>query len=208
MLLDFGQLRNRGCNNSRIFVSTEEPLAPIKDDLWINPDYADTKYVRKTSSETITSSTAMQIDNELTSNLMPNGVYEISLDMSIDSTSSTPDIKVDWSLTNVSQLAGRLLRAIATNATSTYAAEMKSHYADYGEDITSGITASGFTYRSEKIIVYTTDDIGSIVIRWAQNTSSPNPTTVKAGSRLIIKQIGGTRSNKMYYDGSDWIPMV
>jgi len=140
-------------------------------------------YVIKQSDESRNSDTTMTDDSELTLTLPPNGKYQIDLMLYVRADSSTPDIKVDYDHSNTSNLSYRNAWGAHEGTSSTAPVDIRSSYYGIDTDIPYGATGdSNETCINETLFVETSDDEGTITVRWAQNTSSTDYTTVKSGS--------------------------
>ena len=50
--------------------------------------------------------------------------------------------------------------------------------------------------------MFTTSVAGTAQIRWAQNTASTTPTTIRANTYLVAYKVNGADYAELYYDSS------
>jgi hypothetical protein len=136
-------------------------------------------YVSKTADESVTSSTALQADNELTFTATSGKAYEIYVILIFaNPVGGTANIKVGYgedatirgSMTMVGNGA-----AIAVNVLSNQTAS-----ATYTTGTANRVIGGLGAYLGNG---------GTFTVLWAQGTSSANPTTVRAGSQLRYRQV-------------------
>lgn len=158
------------------------------DGTWATPSggggISSETFVRKTADETVTSSTAMQDDDEL---LFAVGASETwTFDFFIAYTAETSDIKFVPSVPTGT--TGRwFLHGLATNAASTTASDIKSTntaFAD-GDAVSVGGIGSTQTHAHIRGVIVTAGTSGNVVLRWAQAGSNVTGAVVKAGSYLV-----------------------
>jgi hypothetical protein len=203
---DLGRSKNRGCNNGRIFVSTKMPQYEINKDMWINPNALDTLYVRKTADTSRASTTTITDDPHLSITLPANGVFHISLFLTIIG-AQAGDITVDFDL-------GGGLSALCSNRhatgpeqdmTNVYAslARMKNYPVEisnnYGTDPDNDTNIIlWFLLQSAAA--------GNFTFKWAQRASNAIATVVKEESYLVARQLAGDVSLLKWYseDDDEW----
>jgi len=204
---DFGRFWNRGANNPRIWVTTLEPKTPIKNDIWINPDYKNTQYISK-ANNTSRNTTTLSDDPDLADiELQPYGYYYVEAIL----THSGPDggnILTEWSSSNVTGFGHKLTRGIAPGESSPHSANIKNARYPLIATSTSTGTDNTLTWHNEQFFLYTGASVGTFTLRWAQNGSLSGDTILTDKSLIIIHQIGGTRAQQQYYDGSDWVVLL
>lgn len=132
--------------------------------------------VLKTADESVTSSIAMQDDNELQFTAHPGEVWRVSSILRLFSTSSTPDF--DYTFVGPSGTTG----AISSGDGSGNVLALGS---EGGTQIVGG---------TEKFfipigVIYVGATGGLVKLQWAQNISDAAATTVKSGSILIAERI-------------------
>lgn len=152
--------------------------------------------VMKSEDETVNNSVAMQNDDELFTNIPPNGTFEVELKLSVDATSNTPDIKLQWSVTgdistfeNISSDRGTL--GPGTDATSIENAEyVKLRWrGDITVSNSYGVTSSNYCYIYETFIIKTGEEGGILQLQWAQDVAHASNTIVKAGSYFKVTPV-------------------
>jgi predicted transporter len=149
--------------------------------------------VRKSANETVTSSTALQDDNELlfAAGTSETWVYQVSFIYTTGS-SGTPDIRV-----GMNGPAG---------STCVYQASDIAHAGNASAGVTAcntsislATTATGTKGGWLSGSVTTAGTSGNIAFRWAQNTSSGTSTVVSAGSSLTAFKLTGADYAETYY---------
>lgn len=144
--------------------------------------------VRKTSNETVTSSTALQNDNELLAAVLANTLYRVDMFVIYDG-ATTGDIKLgftapagatfDWTATAFDPAigAGALIGSVKLSHSTIASAEP------------AGAVGTGAGNRSVARIagwLLVAGTAGTFQFQWAQNASDATATTVLAGSVLEI----------------------
>ncbi|MCX8051131.1 MAG: hypothetical protein N3B17_04465, partial [Chlorobi bacterium] len=141
-----------------------------------------TTYIRKTSNQTVTSSTTYQNDNALVYTASANQIFEFEAYMFISGGNGGIKIRV----------------SIPSSASMKLYAELKKddqHHWVYAK-LTSGTDEVSWstidnTYGYARIvgIVQMGSSGGNVQVQWAQNSSNATGTTVEAGSYLKITPI-------------------
>lgn len=147
-------------------------------------------FVRKTADEDVTSSAALQNDNELLYTIGATGTYIAKLVLFVTSAANAAgDINLGFSFPTgtLSYGAFGLDSSLASGFSGTFAAQAVT-------SATSGVTAIGLgASTATNMIVIETDFVatatGTLQFMWSQNTSNANKTTVKAGSFMKVKQV-------------------
>lgn len=202
---DLGREKNRGCSNPRIFYTDgEEPLNPIKGDIWINELANSLQYVKKSANESVTSSTTQQNDDHITFDFPTEGIYEITF-FAAATGSSAGDIKIDWIVSGgASQESTRNCQGPSITSGDVTDTSMRSSRHNLTTDVTYGIAAGATAVISESFLVSVTSAGGSIQMRWAQRVSSATATTLSTNTYAICRQLSGNK-NMMYYNGFSWV---
>jgi len=157
-------------------------------------DLLDYQVVRKTSAETVTSSTTLQNDDAL---LFAIGASEVwiarfVLFCTTVTDSATPDIKV--ALDVPSGATGNMAGFGPALGLASGAFEGDIWFAGrlnaFSTAISFGLTNSGFAQliTIEAVIVNSTN-AGNVTLQWAQSTSNGTGTIVNANSYLMAKRI-------------------
>jgi hypothetical protein len=148
---------------------------------WGNASGAPT-YIRKTSNQTVTSSTAYQNDNALVYSASANQVFEFEAYMFISGGNGGIKIRVN----------------IPSGASMKLYAELKKddqHHWVYGKLSSSTDEVAWTTidntwgYARIRGIITMGSSGGNVQIQWAQNSSNATGTTVEAGSYLKITPV-------------------
>lgn len=148
------------------------------------------KIVVKKSDESIDTNAVTQNDNELFCKLPPNSIFEIELNIIAVSASSVPDIRIDYTYTNLDFTTLRHVRGPATAITTTSDVPLRSSYFGMTTDISYGcVGTSNESIITEKFIVSTGINGGTIQLKWSQNVSDATPTIVEAGSYMKITKV-------------------
>lgn len=147
-------------------------------------------FVRKTADESVTSSTALQNDNELLYSIADTGTYLFDLYVFATSAANAAgDINIGFSFpTGTLHFASTGAdTGIASGNTSTgqWAALLSA---------TSGVTTGGYGLSTSNLMIHVHGILiatatGTLQFMWAQNSSNANASTVKAGSHMEVKQV-------------------
>jgi|TARA_R110000824_G_scaffold349982_2_gene536900 hypothetical protein len=133
-------------------------------------------FVLKTSDESVTSSTSVQDDDQLTFTMAADKIYAISGALLIDS-GTTPDFK--WSLnlagSSTADLLSKYLSPGGSSAVYRFSENDDNSTMGYGAG-TPGMTAE-FTG-----IIKADGSGGALTLQWAQNTSNGTASKLLTGS--------------------------
>jgi hypothetical protein len=145
-------------------------------------------FVRKTTDESITSSTAVQNDDHLLYTIGATGTYVFDLYVRIVAGNAAGDIQVGFSFpTGTLDLWGPGIDpaiaagTIASGKFYSAGATSGTFWTDFG----ASATATGFNLHGLLQVTAT----GTLTFQWAQFASNATATTVKAQSHLIVKQV-------------------
>lgn len=203
---DLGRQSNRGCNNGRWHICTDEPEEPKEFDIWFDMNFLILKYyngsswipffgtgtgiVRKTSDEGVASTTTVQNDNELfIASMESNSIYRISAFVVARGT-NTVDIKINWLLGgSAAMIAGRHCQGPATSNTNSNDTNMGSTQRGITAQQPYGIEDNLYASIKEDFLIQMTSSTGSIQMRWAQNASSSVRTTVTTDSYIVYYRV-------------------
>ncbi len=137
------------------------------------------EYVIKASDESHSSSTTLQDDNDLTLAIPANQTWEIVGDLIASSGSTTPNLKMGFTVPS-----GATFRIWASgvqeNSTTSYE-NLTFNSSGTGKKMTIGSTSNATLVHYHGWIT-TSSTAGNITFQWAQNTSNGNAVTVKADS--------------------------
>jgi hypothetical protein len=136
----------------------------------------------KTTRESVTSSTTLQDDNDFSFSLKANTTYAISGNLFVNAP-STGGFK--WLFTVPSGASGRL--NIDSGSSTLDGIDI---------DITAGqtsastitITSAGFSGKLSGFVT-TSSTAGTLLFRWAQDTSNATATYIERGSTMILTEV-------------------
>jgi hypothetical protein len=155
-------------------------------------------YIIKQEDENRYDTETLSSDNELTLTFPPNGIYEVEARLFVDAVSSTPDLKMVWDYSNLTQLTYRNCLGHGTNTSSVYNSDyMHFHSRSMTTETTYGLVSSGWASIWEVWIVQTGSNEGTLTLEYAQNVATEENITMKANSYL-----GYTRIDAFPYNGS------
>ena len=149
---------------SRILAATLDQIAPLS--------------AVKTSDESVTSSTALQNDNQLYVPLAANAYYAFECYLDYEGgTLGSSDIQWGWSFPAGLTMRYQVVGGNITGAT-TY----------IGTSVVVGSTNGAGTLRAQvmKGSVFVGSTAGTLQLQWAQNTSSGTATIVHAQSYIAM----------------------
>ncbi len=147
--------------------------------------------IRKTADESVTSSTTLQNDDQLTFSIGANEtyIYHIIMNATMASAGS-----IKYTVTAPSG---------ATCSTSSFGIDSTG---SGGELLNAGCGTSGFyggtgttSYETIDGTVTTGATPGTVTLQWAQNSSNGTATVVKAGSQLVAYKVSGADLAEAYY---------
>lgn len=202
---DYGRFNYRGVPNARITVGTATPLEARRNDIWVYPGAGTGKYyIKKASSETVTSSTTLQNDDDIVFNLPEPGTYSIKALLTAAG-ATNGDIKIDWvASSGATQLTTRRCLGPAVGASDSTSASMRCSAHNLTTAVSYGTNESTVSVILEEFLV-TTSATGTVQMRWAQNASSATATTLSNNSYATIEQLkGALTAGISYYTGSAW----
>lgn len=152
---------------------------------WVVPNLL---YVRKTSDETVTSSTTLQNDDQLLLPVAANAVYWIE-GFVIYTSTATGKIKTGWTgpAGATFQWASDALDQTVTAASAEKVWRSVNTIADSQAWGTAGTGVP--VVGMPKGVLITAGTSGNFQFQWAQNTSDGTATTVKIGSILTARRL-------------------
>ena len=139
----------------------------------------------KTADETVNNSTTLQNDNHLLFALVANTTYEVDLVLLHNSTSTTPDFKLGWTVPSGCVM---FWASVTSNAWGSFGGTALS---GAGDTKTAG-SISGTGGAIFKALVRNGANAGNIQLRWAQNTADASDSKLLKHSHLIIRNLGAT----------------
>lgn len=147
-------------------------------------------YVLKSADESVTSSTVMQDDNALTYTIPQAGTYVADWWLSVVAASDTNgDIQIQFTFPTGTLYVQEIghTPAIATGALADVKLFSESDASSPSSARPFGLTATQTLILVRTVLVATAS--GTLTLQWAQDSSSANATTVKAGSNMTIRQV-------------------
>lgn len=137
--------------------------------------------VRKTSDESVTNSTNVQSDDQLSLAIGANETWEFEYFLIASSSSTARDIKYTLSMRNAGDTADVSVTSIAWTSNV-------QNGADISQITSNSATATAAVDDSINFIrirgVVTSNGAGTLRLRWAQNSSGSQATVVQANSFL------------------------
>lgn len=147
------------------------------------------KYIRKQSTESVTSSTTLQDDNELKYTFTKAGMYYVKAMLAVDGDGG--DFKAAWSVSGgVTLNLSRFVRGGAESQSDMNDCTMKSKIAGTTSGTGTGTEATATNYVSEEFLV-TVASTGTLTFQWGQSSSNATPTEVNNNSILLIEKVSG-----------------
>jgi hypothetical protein len=164
---------------------TAARLQAISDDLNVlgNPPLA-----IKTATESVTSSTTLQDDDELTVTVEASTLYRFEMVLLYDGNQSG-DLR--FAFVAPSGTVQGAVHRLVTGATLAAASELSMGGGDLTTAVAAGTLGTGTTtalYAFGIAAIGVTG--GSLKLQWAQNTSSASATRVLANSYLLTQRVG------------------
>lgn len=159
-------------------------------------DWTKPKIVIKLEDETIDTDDTLSADNELFALLPPSSMFIVEAHIVAVADSTTPDIKIDWTTIGIDMITNRQSIGPYTGTTNVNNTSVKMSDYGIGSDIDYGLVSSDESVIFEKFIIKTGVSGGFLAIRWAQQTSSADEITVKAGSNILFTKIEQLMQNK------------
>jgi hypothetical protein len=191
-LLYFGNYGSNGLSYVVDYIISNENNYSM--DVWDKP-----RIIMKKSDESISADTTLSNDDQLYAYLPPNSFFEIDFLLKYyTNASTTPDIKVDWLATgDIEAVTQRACFGYAVATATMYSASFKYYAMDLTQEMPygGGEQADKYSFAKEKFIVKTGVNGGILQLRWAQNTSDANATTVKAGSYIKVTKLDLLQQN-------------
>lgn len=147
-------------------------------------------YITKSGAETVTSSTTMQDDNDLTFTMEAGATYLVEVYINAQSASATPDIKTAWAgPADISGARWNVGTAVATTAGFVGREDSNGRFSVHGvTTVTSyALDTAGVSIQETGVISSATG--GTFKVQWAQNTSSATATQVNASTFMTYTKI-------------------
>src|SRR5215472_12558663 len=140
----------------------------------------------RTSTQSVTSSTTLVNDTQLSVAVAANAVYRVELGMTYTA-DTAGDIKLGWT----TPAGATIATAVTVGLSLTAAAATDDVTVGASSTPVFGGIGAGANAALQYIFILTTSSTaGTLQLQWAQNSSSATATTVNAGSYLIAQRIG------------------
>ena len=144
--------------------------------------------VDKTAPQSVTSSTTLVNDGDLTVPVEANAIYEVEA-LILASGDTAGDIRVAWTIPSGAATAGRVCIGPQLGMTAATNTAMVDISRNWATQQTYGVSTSTVGIL-EKGTLTTSATPGNLQMQWAQGTSSATATNVESGSWLRIQRIG------------------
>lgn len=150
------------------------------------------KYIKKASSESLTSNTTLQNDDDFVISLEADKVYHVALHAMVTGPAAG-DIKFEWAVTGgVAALTNRHVEGPATTTADVADTNVRSSGAHaLTTSVPYGVDGSSGSRIVEDFLVETTTagTAGTLTLKWAQNTSNASATAMNVNSFLIVTEV-------------------
>lgn len=150
--------------------------------------YAQWLFARKTSDQSITSSTTYQTDTQLTLSLAPTAVYTFEAFI-VYSTPAAADFKQQWVIPSGATIQWSPWALSGDPSADTGSIRVISGNA-VGFASTTGAPSTTLLAARPIGLVITSSTAGAFTYQWGQNTSDPATTAVHANSWLCARRVG------------------
>lgn len=159
------------------FATNDVPTASQFNDWLVNVNYA-----RRTSTATITSSTTLVADSQLTVPVTVNAEYELYLWLTYDG-ATAGDLKIQLDMPAGATYSGHLQALVST------AASQQDYQAFTWNGVATPVGCLGGTASCwTKGILITSGTSGSVTLSWAQNAVSGTSTRIFVPSYLSLSR--------------------
>jgi hypothetical protein len=148
-------------------------------------DFIVPKFIHKAASESVTSSTTLQDDDDLTVDL-PVGTWRVQVWLTATGATGG-DIKVSWTNTGTMSVIGRSCLGPNLSTTSNLDGGILLSATTFGASVEYGLSSANHAINEDLLIDVSV--AGSIQMRWAQVASSGTATTLSTSSRMYITQV-------------------
>lgn len=148
--------------------------------------WEDTRIITKNVDQSYSNDITYNDDNELRFNVAANSKYRVELNLM--AVGDTGNINTSWKRpagsSGLKHVLGPTVNSTAPSATLV---RLTAH--DVGTAIAYGLSTSNIICIQEKCILTTGSTAGEVIIIHAQGVSSSQPTTVKAGSYIVLTKL-------------------
>lgn len=144
-----------------------------------------TLYARKTANQTVTSSTTLVVDNDLSVAVVANATYWVNLLLAYGGSASA-DIKV-----LLRTPAGGGFQGFGVCLIGGAGSQQDIQNIPYGANTSEqwGIIGAGTQYGKVEGLLTTAGTAGNFQIEWAQFASNATGTVVQSGSYLFLRRL-------------------
>lgn len=150
-------------------------------------DFLRRRYIRKGTTESVTSSTTVQDDDHLLVAL-PVGTWEVEAFLAPTGVTGG-DCRVVWSNTGTMTFLGRFCRGPGAGATDILDGTFTGNTRAITSEIVYGTSSTSTQIAVYERILVEVTATGTLQLRWAQGTSSGTATVMNGSSQLIITPI-------------------
>lgn len=144
--------------------------------------------VRKSTTETVTSSIALQDDDELFSPVEANATYKVDLAL-IHSSGTSGDIKITFTGPTGASMTWGVISANIGATSSATVPDSNMQGRAIGEVAEFGGANLGATTAYVSGTLVTSGTAGTLQFQWAQRVSDAAATQVRAGTCLEVRRI-------------------
>jgi hypothetical protein len=163
-----------------VFATNDVPTATQFNSWLVNVNYA-----YKSATENVTSSTTLQVDDDLVVPVEANAHYHLTLNLSYGGAAAA-DLKVLIRTPTGGTFNGMAIGVVSSGA-SQQDIQTMAYVANTSEVF--GILGAGPTWARVEGILITAGTAGNCQIEWAQNASSGTATNLYAGSFLSLRRL-------------------
>ncbi len=164
---------------------------PLSGDPILASDIKIPFFRNKSVAESVTSSTALQNDNDFAAiDLEAGKTYQVNLWMHVvGSAGASPgDIRLAWATTGTITALGRSGWGMAEGGTSMTSTQVRVGGHAIGTAVVYGCIDTDSTVVREEMMV-TCTVAGQLTLQWAQGTSNVTSTTCSTASRIMITEV-------------------
>lgn len=161
-----------------VFATNDVPTAAQFNDWLVNVNFA-----RKSADTARTSTTTLTNDPHLSVAVQANAVYVVTCNLKYDG-AAAGDLKVGWTVPSSASLDWTLVGLGA--AAAAYTDDQVGGFQTLSTPTIGAIAAGTFAGLLMVGLLVTSVTAGSLVLQWAQGTSSGTATTVFANSFLSL----------------------
>lgn len=150
--------------------------------------------ILKPDDEILNNNSTLQNDDDIWAYLLPNQTYKIEFFGKVinSGASSTPDIKIAWTLTDCEAVSSR--HCIGPGSSTTDVRNTVAHLSVYGmtDTVVYGVSNAPGVYYSniqETFLIKASESGAKIQMQWAQNVATAVNTFMKEDTMMIITPV-------------------